>query len=418
MSYIVRWAETQYNLAQTVFKVLIFSGARQCGKTTLMKRVLPEEGAFVSLDEASNRLFAINEPNGFLKNFDRYPCLAIDEVQKAPILFSEIKAFVDRKQSLRQYLLSGSSNYKTMASVSESMAGRLGEIRLRTLTEGEIQGNNPTFIDRILEKDFSLDMDKETCSREAILQKAMRGGFPAIINSSDEQKALWFDTYVDSLVNKDLLEIQEIRRPAQLKKLLSFCAANSSRVLNVTSCARNLDLSRITLNSYLDLLEKIFLIDCLPAWKPNGGYRVASSPKLFLCDTGLMCHLIGINQTKALTNPYDKAQTDLIGNIVETWVYQQLVTLTDINREWSMYHFRNYLGIEVDFLLENRAGDLIAIEVKASETIKSEHFKNLRAFKEAFGKTHPIQSVVLYCGKDVRRFSDDEVALPMAALWC
>lgn len=418
MSYIVRWAEAQYNLAQTVFKVLIFSGARQCGKTTLMKRVLPEEGAFISLNEVSNRLFAINEPNGFLKEYAKYSCLAIDEVQKAPVLFSEIKAFVDRKQSLRQYLLSGSSNYKTMASVTESMAGRLGEIRLRTLTEGEIQENNPTFIHRILERNFSLDMDKETCSREAILQKVIRGGFPAILENNDEQRALWFDTYVDSLVNKDLLEIQEIRRPAQLKKLLSFCAANSSRILNVTGCARDLDLSRITLNSYLDLLEKIFLIDCLPAWKPNGGYRVTSSPKLFLCDTGLMCHLIGINQTKALTNPYDKAQSDLIGNIVETWIYQQLVTLTDINREWSMYHFRNRLGLEVDFLLENRAGDLIAIEVKASETVKSEHFKNLRAFKEVFGKTHPIQSVVLYCGKDVRRFSDDEVALPMAALWC
>lgn len=379
-----------------------------------MKKLLPKEGAFVSLDEASNRLFAINEPNSFLKNYDRYPCLAIDEVQKAPILFPEIKAFVDLKPSLRQYLLSGSSNYKTMASVSESMAGRLGEIRLRTLTEGEIQGNKPTFIHRILEKDFS--MDKETCSREAILRKAIRGGFPAILENDDEQRALWFETYVDSLVNKDLLEVQEIRRPAQLKKLLSFCATNSSRVLNVSSCARDLDLSRITLNSYLDLLEKIFLIDCLPAWKPNGGYRVASSPKLYLCDTGLMCHLIGINQTKALTNPYDKAQSDLIGNIVDSWVYQQLVTLTDINREWSMYHFRNYLGIEVDFLLENHAGDLIAIEVKASETVKSEHFKNLRVFKEAFGKTHRIQSVVLYCGKDVRRFSEDEVALPMAAL--
>lgn len=418
MSYIVRWAEAQYNLAQTVFKVLIFSGARQCGKTTLMERVLPEEGAFVSLDEASNRLFAINEPNGFLKEYAKYSCLAIDEVQKAPVLFSEIKAFVDRKQSLRQYLLSGSSNYKTMASVTESMAGRLGEIRLRTLTEGEIQGNNPTFIDRILEKDFSLDIDKETCSREAILKKAMRGGFPAIINSSDEQKALWFDTYVDSLVNKDILEIQEIRRPAQLKKLLKICAANSSRILNISSCARDLELNRITLATYMDLLEMMFLVDRIPAWKPRRGERIATLPKTLIGDTGLMCHLIGINQTKALTNPYDKAQTDLIGNIVETWVYQQLVTLTDINREWSIYHFRNRLGLEVDFLLENRAGDLIAIEVKASETIKSEHFKNLRAFKEAFGKTHPIQSVVLYCGKDVRRFSDDEVALPMAALWC
>ncbi len=233
MSYIVRWTEAQYNLAQTVFKVLIFSGARQCGKTTLMKRVLPEEGAFVSLDEVSNRLFAINEPNGFLKEYAKYSCLAIDEVQKAPVLFSEIKAFVDRKQSLRQYLLSGSSNYKTMASVSESMAGRLGEIRLRTLTEGEIQGKKPTFIHRILEKNFSLDMDKETCSREAILQKAIRGGFPDVLNNNDKQRALWFETYVDSLVNKDLKHFGLIRTLIRLsiKIFLKFKKSEGQRNL-------------------------------------------------------------------------------------------------------------------------------------------------------------------------------------------
>ena len=417
MRYIRRWAETQFDLAGTIFKAIAFTGPRQCGKTTLMKKVLPKEGAFVSLDLASNREFANSEPSGFLMQYEKFPCLAIDEVQKAPVLFSEIKAFVDQKPQMRQYLLSGSSNYKAMPTVNESMAGRLGEIRLRPLSEGEIEGKAPRFIDRVLEGNFSFDIEKGSCNRTEILRKAIRGGFPQILDSTQEERTFWFDAYVDALVNQDLLEIKEVRRPAQLRKLLGLCVANSSRLLNVLTLSRNLDLSRLTLNTYLDLLETMFLIERIPAWKPRKGERIGTTPKCLVCDTGLMSHLLGINQERAFTNPYDKAQSDLLGNIMETWVYEQLVSLTDASRDWKLFHFRNHSGIEVDFILENRAGDLIAIEVKASEIVKSEHFKNLRWFKDAFGKTHQVRCVVLYCGSDVRHFAEDAVALPMTALF-
>lgn len=138
MAYIHRWAEDEYQLAESIFKAIIFSGVRQCGKTTLMKESLPENSVFLSLDDPDLAQTAKESALGFLLRHRNRPCVAIDEVQKAPELFHAIKAVVDTRPEKRQFLLSGSSNYKTMPAIHESMAGRLGEVRLRPMTEGEI----------------------------------------------------------------------------------------------------------------------------------------------------------------------------------------------------------------------------------------------------------------------------------------
>ena len=158
MAYIHRWAEDEYKLAETIFKAIIFSGVRQCGKTTLMKQSMPENSVFLSLDDPDSAQTARDSAAGFLMRHRNRACVAIDEVQKVPKLFQAIKAVVDTRPEKRQYLLSGSSNYKTMPSIHESMAGRLGEVRLRPMTEGEIQGNPPRFLDRLMSSTFEEDV--------------------------------------------------------------------------------------------------------------------------------------------------------------------------------------------------------------------------------------------------------------------
>jgi hypothetical protein len=415
--YIRRWTESEYELAATVFKAIIFSGVRQCGKTTLMQAVLPKDSAYVTLDSVQERAAAQEAPEGFLMRFRRHDCLAIDEVQKAPGLFQEIKAFADASPILRHFLLSGSSNYKALPTVHESMAGRLGEVRIRPLTEGEIQGNAPNFITRLLEGNFSKDFAYDECNKDLILQKAIRGGFPHLLEFTERQRNYWFDAYVDALVKKDFLELGDFRKPRSVDALLKLCAANSAHPFNLSQAASALELNRLTLTNYMDALQTMFLIDRIPAWQPRVADRVGKASKLVLCDTGLMSFLSGINASSLLSAPQDKAKTDLIGNLIETWVYQQLAPITDLGREWRLFHFRNAAGKEIDYVLENRCGDLICIEVKASESAKSDHFKDLRWFRKQFGPERKITSVVLYCGRKVFLLSENEVALPMAYLW-
>ena len=417
MAYIRRWAEAEYRLAETIFKAVIFSGVRQCGKTTLMKESLPQDAVYVSLDKENFRQAAEEAPGGFLQQYRGRSCLAIDEVQKVPVLFHEIKAFADESPALRQYLLSGSSNYKTMPTIHESMAGRLGEVRLRPMTEGEIQGRPSRFAEGGDRAEISETITVADCSKRVILEKALRGGFPDVLHLEGEQRDYWFEAYVGSLVMRDLLELGDFRKPQYLRMLLEQCAASSSRMVNVSSLSAAMEVNRPTVLQYLFALRTMFLAEMLPAWQNKIIKRVATTPKLMLCDSGLMAYLTNLGSVDLALGVEDKARTDLVGNLIETWVFQQLVPITDLGRKWKLCHFRNTSGKEIDFILESRDGELICLEVKASEGVKAEHFKNLRWFKEQFGKERRIWSIVLYMGQDVLRYGENEYALPMAYLW-
>ena len=417
MELIKRWAEGEYDIAKSIFKSIIFSGVRQCGKTTLMKESMPAGTAYVSMDNVALMQQATEAPGMFLMRYRTKPCIAIDEVQKVPDLFHEIKRFSDEKEGFCQFLLSGSSDYRAMPTVHESMAGRLGEVRLRPLTEGEIQGNPPRLLQRLAENNFGETVEFEECNKEVILQKAIAGGFPVPLRAESVQRRYWYDDYVNALVKKDFLAIADFKKPNILRKLLQLCAVNSSRSVNVSEAAAALGVSRPTLMQYMATLETMYLVNQVPAWMPRESDKVLSKSKLLMCDTGLMSFLAGIGSKEPLAVLEDKNKTDLVGNLIETWVCQQLMPLADVGREWKIYHYRNARGREIDFLLENMAGDLICFEVKTSEGTKSDHFKNLRWFREQYGEKRRIKTVVLYCGIEACQYSENEWALPMAYLW-
>ena len=415
MKYLSRWAEIEYRLAATVFKAIIFSGVRQCGKTTLMQNVMPKDSAFLSMDTETFLKAAEDSPTGLLMRYKEKDCIAIDEVQKASGLFPAIKAFVDARPRKRQILLSGSANYLTLPSVHESMAGRLGQVRLRPLTEGEIQGNPPRFIERLFKNDFNVPLTFEDCNKEVILKKALLGGFPDVLEFNEEQRNFWYDAYAQSSAQKDVIRLLQIRKPEVFQKLLELCASHSVHSVNISDLSSRLEVSRPTLYEYLAALETMYLIERVPLWSEKKD--TSSSPKLMFCDSGFMGYLADIGVTSAALSLESKGATDKIGNLIETWVYEQLAPLTDLGREWHLFYYRNKSGKEIDFILENRKKDLIAIEVKGSEGFKSEHLKNLRWFKEQFGKGRHIKTVLLYCGWETLLLSEDECVLPMAYLW-
>lgn len=417
MELIKRWAEGEYAIAKDIFKTILFAGVRQCGKTTLMKASMPADAAYVSMDNVALQQQAAEAPGMFLLRYRAKPCIVIDEVQKVPDLFHEIKRFADEKEGFCQFLLSGSSDCRAMPAVHESLAGRLGEVRLRPLTEGEIQGNPPRLLQRLEKNDFSETVAFEECHKAVILEKAIAGGFPVPLRAESIHRRYWYDDYVNALVRKDFLEIADFKKPDVLHKLLQLSAIHSSRSINMTEVATLLGVSRPTLMQYMAALETMYLVNQVPAWMPRGTDKVLSKPKLLLCDTGLMSYLAGVGSKEPLAVLEDKDKTDLVGNLVETWVYQQLAPLTDIGRDWKIYHYRDSRGREIDFLLENMEGDLICFEVKASEGVKSEHFKHLRWFREQYGKGRRIKTVLLYCGMEVLQYAENEWALPMAYLW-
>ena len=285
------------------------------------------------------------------------------------------------------------------------------------MIEGEIQGRPPRFVERVHKAEFSETITVADCSKRVILEKALRGGFPDVLHLEGEQRDYWFEAYVGSLVMRDLLELGDFRKPQYLRMLLEQCAASSSRMVNVSSLSAAMEVNRPTVLQYLFALRTMFLAEMLPAWQNKIIKRVATTPKLMLCDSGLMAYLTNLGSVDLALGVEDKARTDLVGNLIETWVFQQLVPITDLGRKWKLCHFRNTSGKEIDFILESCDGELICLEVKASEGVKAEHFKNLRWFKEQFGKERRIWSIVLYMGQDVLRYGENEYALPMAYLW-
>lgn len=422
MPYINRWLKESFLLYTKATRVVLVSGARQCGKTTLLSNCCSKKDIFFSLDDASTLSQATYDPEAFLRAaLSSAPRVFIDEVQKAPALFGQIKFHVDRDTRLGRIILSGSSNFRSNPFVQESLAGRVSELRLRALTAAEIAGiKKPHFFDSLLKKDFGRPFySVDECSKAVVLQKALLGGYPAVFTMAPQLRRVWFQGYVNALVERDLLETHNFQKKEDVKKILTELSSRSSRNVNVSDLSRTLQMDGRRVRNFMEALRTMYIVDAVPAWTRKPLDRLAKQPKWFISDTGLMSAVLGhfsLEDLNRWTEKKGEVASDFVGNLIETWVYNQLATLTDIDEDWRIYHWRLSERQEIDFILENTYGDLILIEVKASETVSSDDFKNMQWFKER----NPDQvksSLLFYCGQNVRDFGCDQIALPMAFFW-
>jgi predicted AAA+ superfamily ATPase len=409
-SMIVRYQQKNVAEALETRRVVLLLGARQSGKTTLAKTLVSPERAYKTLDDFESRQIALLDPSGFVAHAGK--TLIIDEIQHAPDLLLAIKQVVDADTRPGQYLLTGSSHIFSLPTVRESLAGRLRKIRIRPLSQGEIQGRP---VSEFLLKAFGNNFrggQESPYTRENYITFATTGGFPEPLRLLPKDRQLWHRDYLDLLLDRDLREISHIQRRDVMKELVHIVAAWSSKMMDVSMIGSGLSIQRATLTSYLNALEILYLVESIPAWTRTEYARVGRKPKLFMTDPGLMAALLG-GSFDQIVNDADRS-----GKLMETFAFHELSVLIDLaGGDYTLYHYRDREHHEIDFVVERFDKALVGIEIKAGTSLGRDDFKHLRWFKHHIAKDQPFTGIVLYTGKLAFQYESDLWAIPFSELW-
>lgn len=389
-------------------RVVLLTGPRQCGKTTLSKHLKLENSAYFSLDDATFLQAAIQDPQGFVISHRR--TTIIDEIQRAPTLLTAIKMIVDNNTEYGQFLLTGSANLNALPSVQESLAGRVKKIRLRTLTQTEIEGNQGDFLKNAFEQTFATPAIAK--SKADILKYCFRGGYPEVLNLSQRQRQSWHEDYVQALLERDLRDVAKIRNVGAMYELVKVLCSWTGKFINMNELASHLSINYLSLDTYIRALEALFIVERLEPWMKIDYQRIGRRPKFFINDTGLVCSLLRWQQDQILFD------SDRSGKIVETFVFNELATLIDrSNGEYGLYHYRDREGREIDFLIERDDGAMLGIEVKAGSSVGMGDFKHLVWMQKLLHNQRPFIGIILYTGQYVLPFGKNFWAVPMASIW-
>lgn len=408
MSY-QRWQSSIISNALKTRRVVIIAGARQCGKTTLSKQLITPEIEYRTLDSKIMLDMAKTDPEEFVKH--RSQCMIIDEVQKAVELLPAIKMLVDENTRPGQFLLTGSANIYALPGVTESLAGRIRNIPLRPLSQGEITGNKPNFLENAFKREFH--KHTEIFSRDNIIEIALRGGYPEPLTFSRDDRVLWHQNYIDILLEHDLKEIINIRRQKAMEILVQVVAAWSTKQIDISAIGAGLELQRHTVESYFNALEALYLIDQIPAYSKTDYDCIGKRSKLIINDSGLMSSILNWKLDDI------RLDAQRVGKLIETHVGNELQKHIDTTEQkcvWS--HYRDKSKREIDFIIENNNGDLLGIEVKASTSADSADFQHLRWFQENI--TPPKKNftgIVLYTGNHIGSFGNNMWAVPIPCLY-
>ncbi|WP_199730607.1 ATP-binding protein [Amycolatopsis panacis] len=390
-------------------RVVLINGARQVGKSTLARLTAQARAAEVrNLDLPQDLEAAIADPSGFV-DFDQL--MIIDEIQRAAQLFLPIKAKVDLDPRPGRFLLTGSSQILALRGLPDTLPGRSETIELWPLSQGEIDGTRDEFVDAA----FTLGPDlhhRSELSRQDYAERAVRGGFPeAVRRTVPQRRARFFESYLNDLVERDVRQLGEIERFSQLRTLLRLIAARNAGLLVPTALGNAAGLSHHTAQRYLGLFEEVFLIKRIPAWSRNLSARAVDTPKVAFVDTGIAADLIQA-EPASLVRPSGEFGA-LLGGFVLMELARQL-TWSQTRAE--LYHYRTKDKVEVDAVLENRRGQVIAIEIKAATTVSSQDFRGIRHLEQRLGSDF-LAGYVLHTGTETLPFGPKLRAVPISALW-
>jgi uncharacterized protein len=395
--------------ALTRSPVVLLTGGRQTGKSTLIKEVCGSEYTYISLDDLRFLAQAKNDPIGFLAGVQKP--LILDEVQRVPELFLAIKQDVDNNRINGRYALTGSANPMLIPHLSDSLAGRMEILQLFPLSQGELNNQQEHFIDHVFDSKHIFKNSAEI-SRVDLLKKIVVGGYPLVQEKSENNRDAWFESYVTTLLQRDVKDLANIEGITKLPNLLQLLAARSSGLMNTAEISRTSGIVTSTLHRYLVLLETLFLLYFQPAWSANLSKRLVKAPKLYLIDTGLLAFENDIQE--------QRLQTDgkLLGSLLENFVVAELrKQMTWSNLRVSMYHYRTTQGeVEVDIILEDKAGRIVGIEIKASDTTTARDSEGLRKLQAELD-TNFIRGIVLYTGSQIVPINAKITALPITTLW-
>lgn len=395
-------------------RVAVISGPRQAGKTTLARQLLERlgHGTLRDLDDPALLQAALDDPVGFVATGGRP--LVIDEVQRGgDALVRALKRQVDRDPTPGQFVVTGSSNFLTVPTISESLAGRAAFVELWPFTQGEISGRRERFVDLAFgEPDRLRQMPPRDANILEYLRRLCAGGFPEPHRLPPAQRDRWFRDYVRTVTQRDIVELSGIRKASELPALLRLLAARTADELVMQHVVDDAPIARQAVYEYTALLETIYLIHRVPAWSRNLTAKTKRHPKIYVADPALAAHLLR-KDPDALAQPADPAT----GKLVETFVATELLRQSGwAETRIELGHFRDRGGAEVDLILEATDGRFVAIEVKAGSSFRREAAKWLALLRDRCGKSF-VHGYVLYAGGQALPLGDRLTALPIAALW-
>lgn len=392
-------------------RVVVLNGARQTGKSTLAELVMDRhEGAEARfLDDKADRAAAQADPTLFVRHDG---LLVIDEVQRVPDLLLAIKREVDKDPRPGRFLLTGSAQLFALQDIPDLLPGRSETIELWPLSQGEIDRSSELFIDAIFEHGPELRVSESQLNRDDYLMRALRGGYPSAVHRTDlGRRSRFFESYIADLINRDVRQVSEIERPADMRKLLNLVAASMASLAVPNAYANHLSVPGRTVRRYLDLLELLYVIRRIPAWSTNLTTRAVGTPKLLMIDSGLAGHLAGMTLKRA------KHPTAPVGPLMENFVLGELARqLSWTDEPVRLYHYRDRDRYEVDAILERASGEVVAIEVKAAESVRAEDFRGIRHVADRLGDKL-LAGIVLYAGRRALPFGPRLRAMPISALW-
>lgn len=344
------------------FPILTLTGPRQSGKTTLARQLAPEL-PYHSLEDPDTRAYAQEDPRGFLRQINDGAIL--DEVQRCPDLFSFLQGVVDADGRLGRFILTGSSQFDLMESVTQSLAGRASLMTLLPFSLAELQAVDlaPTSVDELL----------------------FQGLFPPV-HVRPVDPAIWLQDYVSTYVERDVRQMLKVQDLATFQRFVQLCAGRVGQLLNVSSLANDAGVTRVTADSWLSVLQASHLLVLVRPWFSNVAKRLIKTPKLYFVDPGLAGWLMGIRQQGHLAAHPQR------GALFENWVMTELwKAQTHAGQRATLHFLRDKQGQEVDAWVETGFSTYQAVEIKAGETVVSDYFKGLDYWREHLPKLeiHP-----------------------------
>jgi predicted AAA+ superfamily ATPase len=392
--------------------IILINGARQTGKSTLCRQLVEDgnfDGQIMTMDDPTTLTAAQVDPLGFLQ--DLRPHAIIDEVQRTPALFLSIKKLVDENRKGRRLILTGSADVMTLPQVADSLAGRIEIHNLWPLSQAEILGKRSKFLNNLIAPEGRFQSRKSNW--KDIIEAIRAGGYPeALQRETEGRKAKWFESYISAVLQKDIRNLANIEGLPQIPNILQLIGTRVGSTVNLSDIARLSGVKNTTLQRYMALLEHVFLILKIPAWTPNIEGPFVKSPKIFLNDTGLLCHLRGESVLSLMEN------RTTAGAFLENFIVMEIIK----QLSWSglflkPYHFSIHSGPEVDLVLEDRKKQLYAIEIKSTASVNQNDFNGLRRLAEIAGRKFQ-RGIVLYGGEHmVGGFGENLQAVPLSAVW-
>ena len=380
MTYIPRNAESRLQHFASGYPVVVVTGPRRSGKSTLVRHAFPEH-RYVSLEDLDQREFADTDPRGFLNQFSEGAIL--DEVQRCPALFSYLQTRVDERQQPGEFILTGSQQFGLLSGITQSLAGRAALLTLLPMTYDELQR-----------------ADKVSRNLDKIL---FDGAFPPNFDRGLEPHP-WHGNYVRTYLERDVRQLLKVQDLGTFQRFLKLCAGRTGQLLNLSSLANDCGITHNTVKSWVSVLEASYIVHLLPPHHQNFSKRLVKTPKLYFLDTGLATWLLGIQNSEQLATHVQR------GALFESWVISELLKARYNEGETSnLYFWRDRSGHEVDLLIDHGT-HLSPLEIKSGQTINKDYFKGLEFLKKLAGET--AGKAWLVYGGDSRQIRSDVSVLP------